>query len=693
MIEAADVDASVNLMNVQKKLNFDPHNEVLVDEEKQARVVFQKAHAARYSYLKQKSKMHWVKEGDLNTDYFHAFIQKRRVQNRICSVIHEDQTIQEPSMVVNAFLEFYQNLLGTSSEPEKTAHNAVIGVGRILSQEQQIDLCKSFTEHDVKAALWIIEDDKAPGPDGFSSKFFKVSWDIVKSDICEAVLSFFNHGCLLKQVNNTLLTMVPKVEDVIYVSYENQSAFVAGRSILDNILVCQDMLKNYNNKRKAPRCTVKVDLRKAYDSVHWSFIRDMMMALNFPPQFVRWVMECVTTPSYSVMINVKGMKSFSLLVRALKTFEKVSGLVANSEKTAVYCGSMDSVKKEEILGGYGFAIGDFPFRYLGISLNTKYMRSSDFDSIVDKMLARITCWSSRNLSYAAKTILINSALMSLHSYRAQCVLLPNGVMHRITQLCRSFLWDGVAVLGGAPLISWDWVCKPKKYGGIGMRDCIRWNKAALGKYVWKIAKKEDTLWVKWVHSIYLKDRDWWSYSPTKCDGWFWRWLCAVKDELQQGTCLKIIATLLGINKRNFRLDMSWKHWNRQGLDMIQKKIFLAVFSACVYYIWFTRNHVFWDKAVIIPSKLSNSICLEVLCRLQQLIDKLLCLSARLLVSVGVIGSVQLLSLQSVSFFFRSKVLILCLLGVLSAVVYCSSLVSLVLKAVLLFLRVFGCWLD
>uniref|UniRef100_A0A803N4X4 Reverse transcriptase domain-containing protein n=1 Tax=Chenopodium quinoa TaxID=63459 RepID=A0A803N4X4_CHEQI len=160
-------------------------------------------------------------------------------------------------------------------------------------------MCLPFTEVDVKDALWSIEDDKAPGPDGFSSKFFKASWDIVKNDLCEVVLSFFDHGCLLKQVNNSLLTMVPKVDDAIYVSQyrpiaccnvlykliskllcsrlkvvlpglisETQGAFVEGRSILDNIFVCHDMLKNYNNKRKAPRCTIKVDLRKAYDPVH-----------------------------------------------------------------------------------------------------------------------------------------------------------------------------------------------------------------------------------------------------------------------------------------------------------------------------------------------------------------------------------------------------------------------------------------
>uniref|UniRef100_A0A803N4X8 Reverse transcriptase domain-containing protein n=1 Tax=Chenopodium quinoa TaxID=63459 RepID=A0A803N4X8_CHEQI len=283
----------------------------------------------------------------------------------------------------------YYDCLGFKSSGKWLAVDAVLeSAGPDCIVPGQATLVK-LLEEDVKSSLWSIDDDKAPGPDGFSSKFFKASWDIIKSDICEAVLSFFDHGCLLKQVNNTFLTMVPKTEDAVYVSQfspiaccnvlykiiskllctrlktvlpylisENQSAFVEGRSILDNILVCQDMLKNYNNKRKAPRCTVKVDMRKAYDSVHWSFNKDMMVALNFPPQFVGWVMECVTTP-YSVMLN-GGLHGF---------FQREERFSHSPEKTAVYCGSMDSVKEEEILDGYGFIKGDFPFRYLGISLN------------------------------------------------------------------------------------------------------------------------------------------------------------------------------------------------------------------------------------------------------------------------------------------------------------------------------------
>ncbi|XP_021724320.1 uncharacterized protein LOC110691690 [Chenopodium quinoa] len=89
-------------------------------------------------------------------------------------------------------------------------------------------------------------------------------------------------------------------------------------------------------------------------------------------------------------------------------------------------------------------------------------------------------------------------------------------------------------LSRSPSISWDWVCKSKEVGGLSIRNCSLWNKAALGKYVWKIAKKEDSLWVRWVHSVYLKDQNWWTYKPKATAGWAWKKLCKIKDEMHSG---------------------------------------------------------------------------------------------------------------------------------------------------------------
>lgn len=98
--------------------------------------------------------------------------------------------------------------------------------------------------------------------------------------------------------------LASRLEDVLprFID-EAQSAFVGGRSMVENIHLAQELIKNYNRKRISPRCFIKVDLRKAYDSVHWSFLENVMIGLGFPHTFIGWVMECVTTASYSVKIN------------------------------------------------------------------------------------------------------------------------------------------------------------------------------------------------------------------------------------------------------------------------------------------------------------------------------------------------------------------------------------------------------
>lgn len=49
----------------------------------------------------------------------------------------------------------------------------------------------------------------------------------------------------------------------------NQSAFVAGRDIVDNILFMQEVVKNYHKEGGSPQCAIKVDIQKAYDSINW----------------------------------------------------------------------------------------------------------------------------------------------------------------------------------------------------------------------------------------------------------------------------------------------------------------------------------------------------------------------------------------------------------------------------------------
>lgn len=83
---------------------------------------------------------------------------------------------------------------------------------------------------------------------------------------------------------------------------DNQSAFVPGRSILHNVLICHDLLRHYNMKT-TPRCLMKIDLRKAYDMVSWDFLTEVLHGLGFPTKFIMLIMNCVSTTKFSINAN------------------------------------------------------------------------------------------------------------------------------------------------------------------------------------------------------------------------------------------------------------------------------------------------------------------------------------------------------------------------------------------------------
>ena len=170
--------------------------------------------------------------------------------------------------------------------------------------------------------------------DGFNSFFFKHCWDIVGEEVADAVLDFFSTGKLLKAINVASLTLIPKMKSPTHVSdfrpisccsviykcitkllcekiklvlpgliSQNQGAFVAQRSILHNVLLCQDIVKMYKPRQKQKCCLMKIDIQKAYDTVNWAFLEEILLKLGFPSRFVKLIMVCVESPTFSLMIN------------------------------------------------------------------------------------------------------------------------------------------------------------------------------------------------------------------------------------------------------------------------------------------------------------------------------------------------------------------------------------------------------
>lgn len=83
----------------------------------------------------------------------------------------------------------------------------------------------------------------------------------------------------------------------------SQAAFVPGRVLKDNILLSHEFVKGYGRKGFSPRCMIKINMQKAYDSLKRPFLEEMLLGKNFLGIFIKWIMCCVRTVSYSININ------------------------------------------------------------------------------------------------------------------------------------------------------------------------------------------------------------------------------------------------------------------------------------------------------------------------------------------------------------------------------------------------------
>ncbi|GJW60131.1 uncharacterized protein Tco_0109466 [Tanacetum coccineum] len=320
------------LDEVQKAIDLNPSCTILREDHAHYLLAFKEASLDEERFLRQKSKIEWLDAGDSNTAYFHNVVKSRNARNRIEMVKDMSNIVYEGNEVAGAFVSHYEQFLGVEGSVTPLDNHDLFS--RVLDVQKAAHMVRNVSDAEIKSALFSMSDDKAPGPDGFTAAFFKKAWDIVGDNFSCAIRDFFSNGKLLREVNHTIIALIPKVTtpckindyrpisccnitfkciskiianrikgdlgDLVSI---NQSAFVPGRRISDNILLTQELMRNYHRNCGPPRCSFKVDIQKAYDTVDWGFLRSILIGFGFHPTMIEWIMVCVSTTSYSVCIN------------------------------------------------------------------------------------------------------------------------------------------------------------------------------------------------------------------------------------------------------------------------------------------------------------------------------------------------------------------------------------------------------
>ncbi|XP_052623755.1 uncharacterized protein LOC128129116 [Lactuca sativa] len=512
--------------------------------------------------LAQRAKIKWLHEGDNNSKFFHRIVKIRGNINRIQMVLDEDGRKVCGKAMKDKFVSHFNKFLGCKEVTVLSGLNDDF-FHKKLDSRVAVNMIRVVTDEEIKAAMFDIYDNRAPGPDG---------------------------------IRNCLGDIVSK----------NQSAFIPGRSILDNILLAQELMVGYKKKKGAPKYTIKIDIQKAYDTVDWSFLNRILQGFGFHPVMVQWIMACVSSPWFMLNFNCEDhgyfegkrglrqgdplspylftivMEVFNIILGklidesqnfkfhskcmalnishlcfpddllvfsygngnsvriirdALDEFKKVSGLKVSMEKSQIYFSCVKPNMRRIILGILPFDVGRFPFKYLGVPMCVTKLFERDCKKLIEKIKMRIFNWKSKTLSFAGRLQIINSVLTSIHVYWASIFKIPIATINDIEKMCRSFLWANGEIVKGKAKVKWHDICKPKEYGGLGIKNLRRWNDALLAKHIWnsmswtwkrfleirKIVRphivscvgngRNTSLWHDWWHPIgilgtILSRRDW-----------------------------------------------------------------------------------------------------------------------------------------------------------------------------------------
>ncbi|GJS93612.1 hypothetical protein Tco_0800580 [Tanacetum coccineum] len=319
------IDAEMKLKKKETKAESDiegkkvvewlnEYNEAVIDEEKM---------------LYQLAKVKWLKEGDKNSAYFHQIIKGKKQRSYIDSVYDE----------------------------QGNRYN---------------EMRKKISDDEIKDPLKTINDNKVPGPDGYTTKFFKVGWDIIGSGLCRAVLLDMQAFWVRLMPLLFLLFLRSKIQ--LRIVSQCQSAFIPGRSITDNILLTQDLLKGYGCRQTKKKCAFKIDIMKAYETYHHGCEDLKITNLCFD----------------DLLIMCNGDTGLIHIIKqALEEFSKVSSLYPNIGKSTMFSSNISDELKTEILDIALFTIRRLPVRYLGVPLVTRRLSVADCKSLVEKERTRL----------------------------------------------------------------------------------------------------------------------------------------------------------------------------------------------------------------------------------------------------------------------------------------------------------------
>ncbi|GJV51398.1 RNA-directed DNA polymerase, eukaryota [Tanacetum coccineum] len=247
------------------------------------------------------------------------------------------QRVDDPSRVKD---EFRNHFAARFQDPGICHGKINFSFPNRLNHEQSTELESSITREEIRNAVWGCGENKSPGPDGFTFEFFRKFWSVVGPDFCTAVEWFFDHASFSIGCNSSFIALIPKsldpksvgdyrpisligsmykvitkilatrlsvvISDLIS---DVQTAFLPNRQILDGPFIINELLARCHHKKQRAM-VFKVDFAKAYDSIRWDYLEDVLHSFGFGSKWRSWIRGCLNSGMASILVNGSPTSEF-----------------------------------------------------------------------------------------------------------------------------------------------------------------------------------------------------------------------------------------------------------------------------------------------------------------------------------------------------------------------------------------------